>query len=119
VVNLDGAPVADAEVVIEPFDPTQKLGSETVRTDASGKFAILPHSKKAPLSPGKYVILVSKWVRKDGTVPPPPDAMMEKMSGTLKNALPFAYSAKGQGAKFTVEVKPGTNDVGTLDLKSK
>jgi len=111
--------LSDAEVAIEPFDPAQKLGTETVRTDASGKFEIVPHPKKAPLNPGKYAIYVSKWVKKDGTVPAPQDAMMEKMSCTLRNELPPAYSARGLGAKFTADLKAGKNDVGTLDVKRK
>jgi len=119
-IALDGTPVPDAEVVFEPYDRAQKIGSETVRTDAAGKFEITPHPKKKGLSPGKYGIWVSKWVnKKTGAVPKPEDAEMEKAAGVLRNAIPYAYSNREDVPKLTAEIKAGKNDLGTLDLKSK
>jgi len=120
VITLDGTPVPDAEVSIEPFDRTQGIGADVVRTDSAGKFEVKPHAKKKGLSPGKYGIYVSKWVnKKTGQLPPPEEAEMEKAAGTLRNVLPYSYSNREEGPKFTAEIKAGKNDLGTFDVKSK
>jgi len=115
-VTLEGSPVPDAEVVFEPTDKEKGKGGDTVRTDASGKFMVESSSKKAGLKPGKYNVWVSKWVRKDGSSPPPEELEMEKASGVMKNALPPKYSNRESGtAPFTVEIKTGKNE--PLELK--
>ena len=44
---------------------------------------------------------------------------MEKAAGTLRNVLPYNYSNREEGPKFTAEIKAGKNDLGTYDIKSK
>jgi len=119
-VTLDGTPVSDAEVTFEPFDRTQRLGNEIVRTDSSGKFEVKPHPKKKGLAPGKYVVYVSKWVNKTtGKVPDADQMEMDKAGNLLKNALPYKYSNREEAAVLTAEIKSGKNELAPFALQSK
>ena len=74
VVTLDGKEVADASI---QFWPRQKLelGVYSGRTDASGRF--LMRTREVPeVQPGEYHVLVSRDVKKDGTLPGPGDDWM-------------------------------------------
>jgi len=117
-VTLDGAPLTNADVAIEPFDREKGRGGDIVRTDANGKFVVESSPKKAGLKPGKYAVYISKWVRKDGTSPSAEDLEMEKAAGVLKLAVPPQYSNRAEAAIFTLEVKTGKNEPVKFELKS-
>jgi len=119
LVDESNQPVADAEISFEPFDRDQKIGADVTRSDASGRFEIRPHAKKRGLAPGKYGVFVAKWVNKKTKQAPPAEEMeMEKAAGTVYNLYP-RYANREEGPQLTAEVKSGTNDLGTLQVKSK
>jgi hypothetical protein len=120
VVTMDGKPLADAEVELIAYDRSQPLGGDIVQTDASGRFEIKPHPRKSPLKPGKFAVLVSKWVdAKTGRPLPPEDVGMQKMAGTARNLVPSQYNNKEDRSPLSAEIKAGSNDLGTLDVKTK
>jgi hypothetical protein len=93
VVTLDGQPLPDAEVEFIPFDRSQGLGSDLVRTDSAGRFEIKPHPRKAGLKPGKYSVMVSKWIDPKTKQPlAPEDVGMQKAAGTAANIVPLKYN---------------------------
>jgi hypothetical protein len=120
LVTLDGQPLPDAELTFELADRSKGVLTEIVRTDTSGKFEIKPHKKKKSLPPGKYTVYVAKWVdAKTGQVPPPEDVEMQKAAGTVRNAVPEKYNNRAEAPALTAEIKPGSNDIGKFELKSK
>jgi len=119
VVTLDGSPLAEAEVAFERLERTGK-GGEITRTDADGKFAVIPDKQKAGLGPGKYGVFVSKWVdRKTKQAPPAEQIEMAKSAGTVVNLLPPRYNNRQGAPVLTVEIKPGKNEPLQLTLTSK
>jgi hypothetical protein len=117
-VKLDGKPVADADVSLIPKD-NPKLGGRTGRTKADGSFEILPSSRSVPeLQPGKYVALVKRYVKKDGSVPQGEDAAMYQASGEMRNSLPSNY-AEPDKSPLQVELKNGPNSLEPFELKGR
>jgi hypothetical protein len=116
-VRLDGQPLADASVQFHPADDLY-LGLYYGRTDADGRFVLASRAGNS-VKPGKYVVLISKPVKKDGSAPSPEDDPMEMARpGTLHNALPPVYESKAT-SPFTAEVHPGKNDLPLFSLRSK
>src|SRR5262245_8767042 len=120
VVKMDGQPLADAHLVFEPAERDPKLGGDAVRTDADGKFEVLPDRRKRGLRPGKYFVRISKWVdKKTGKVPDPEDFEQLKTANRLRNLVPSQYNDPESNPPFVFDVKSGTNDLGTLEVKTK
>jgi hypothetical protein len=116
-VRLDGQPLADASVQFHPIDDLY-LGLYYARTDADGRFALTSRTGNS-VKPGKYVVLISKPVKKDSTALSPTDDPMEMARpGTLRNALPLLYESKAS-SPFTIETHPGKNELPPFSLKSK
>jgi hypothetical protein len=116
VIHMDGAPLADAEVELVPYDRSESLGGDIGRTDSAGRFEIKPDKRKAPLNPGKYAILVSKWVDAKGQPLSPEEAPMQKMAGTARNLVPEQYNNPQHLSPLSAEIKAGKNDLGTLNV---
>jgi hypothetical protein len=119
-VKMGGKPLADAHLSFEPAEGGPNLGGETVRSDAQGRFEILPDRRKHGLKPGKYFVRVSKWVdKKTGKVPDPEEFEQLKSANQLKNVLPPQYNDPESNPPITVEIKSGTNDLGTLEVRER
>ncbi len=123
LVTLDDQPLADAQVqfVTIPGGPEPGRAVFGARTDASGRYRV-------PAIPGRYRIVVLKWVRKDGytidpnrvdaaqhnaaemDVQPEPDP-----NSPLRQAVPVEYTHESQ----TPFVKDVTATVQTIDLELK
>ena len=136
-VTLDGKPLSDATVLFVPRGNVKSGNSAT--TDASGKFELLPDQNGIVLGAGTYAIVIDKLVdAKTGKTLDPEELAqreaqvgeLEDESGTeldpsdmarragLKNLIPPKYGDP-RTTPFVVEIKPGSNDLGTLELTSK
>jgi hypothetical protein len=116
-VLLDGEPLAGANVQFHPRDDLT-LGLYYGKTDAQGRFTLRGRGGPA-VKPGRYVVLVRRLVKKDGT-PPRADEDQSAfiMPGSLTNTLPELYGDKGS-SPHTVEVRPGHNDLPPIELKRR
>src|SRR5262245_36526647 len=112
IVMMEGQPLADAEVIFEPFDPSKRgQGGDTTRTDAQGKFTFAADRRKFGLKPGKYKVYISKWVdKKTGEVPSPEDYEMKKMGKLLTNKVDEKFSNPEIDPALTAEVKGSGDD---------
>jgi hypothetical protein len=113
VVTLDGQPLANANVQFIPQGET--LGQAGFgKTDDAGRFLIGPAgSKQRGTAPGEYKIVISKYVKPDGSdyIPKPDE---DPMLGNYKELLPPAYSDPSRSA-LTANVPDG----GTKNLEFK
>jgi hypothetical protein len=115
-VTLDGKPVSNASVQLWPKDDVQ-LDMCAGTTNEAGRFE-LKNRLKPEAKPGAYIALVTREVKKDGTLPGPQESAPQlAAAGALRNSLPAIYSDR-QMPVFTFEVKPGPNEF-ALELKSK
>jgi hypothetical protein len=91
-VFLDDQPLANAEAVLTSAAREKKGPSKDFhgKTDADGNFVIKGHGNK-PIPPGKYQILISKYVDKKGREPSEDDYAQLQASGALVNMLPAKY----------------------------
>ncbi|OAI38693.1 hypothetical protein AYO40_01680 [Planctomycetaceae bacterium SCGC AG-212-D15] len=114
-VTLDGQPVSDASVQLWPKEKLG-LGVYSGRTDAVGRFLL--RTREVPeVKPGEYCALVSREVKKDGTLPGPGDDWMALAApGALRNTLPAIYYNR-EHPQFIFDIKPGDNDL-PLELKT-
>jgi hypothetical protein len=120
-VTLDNKPYADAKVEFHPRDNVNMISAEAW-TDADGKFEIPPRPKASGpgLPAGSYVVIVKKWVDKDGKIPSPEDrGMLDAAGGAggVKNVAPAKY---GDTAfpNLTIEVKEGATALDPIKLTS-
>jgi hypothetical protein len=118
-VFLDDKPLANAEVVLtaparEKKGPPKDFHG---KTDAEGNFAIRGHGNK-PIPPGKYQVLISKFVDKKGKEPSEEDYPQLKASDALVNMLPAKYGDPGS-SDFYAEIKEGENVLPPFKLRRK
>ena len=111
-VLLDSKPLTDAQLTFE--GPGGKLAT----TDAEGKFELDGRTPATSLKPGKYVVLVNKWVDKKGNPIDKEDLEQHKSAGTAKNLVPQKYWDI-EFAPLTAEIKEGVNELKPFELKSK
>jgi hypothetical protein len=109
-VLLDGQPVAGARVTFEG------KGGNTIVTDNEGKF-FLEGKTFTIVQPGKYVILVTKFVDKDGKALPPEEYDQAVASNQAVNSLPEKYSGP-EANPLSAEIKDGVNELKPFELKS-
>jgi hypothetical protein len=118
-VTLDGQSLADAQVIFEPVRRRSGLGGGAARTGPDGRFEIRPHPRTGQtLKPGKYVVVITKLVDRNGSVPSPEEFAQLEAAHLLRNLLPSRYNDRAF-SEFKVEIKEGDNDLKTLALKSK
>jgi hypothetical protein len=122
-LTLDKAPLTDATVKLLPKDdPSLGDGCEGV-TASDGKVELLPNAKR-PLKAGRYVVLVTKLVRADGSpFKMDEDIAVRSSSGDglfgSQNVVPAAYSDR-ERALLIVTLTAGENTVNLeLDRKKK
>jgi hypothetical protein len=115
-VLLDGNPLAGAEV---RFEKGGKAGADkfVARTDEEGKFEIVPIGGRS-IEPGKYVVLISKYVDKTGKQTAPEEVEQLRAAGTAKNIVPEKYNDPSS-PNLTAEVKEGKTELAPFDLKTK
>jgi hypothetical protein len=113
-VNLDGRPLAEAKVLFVP-KTNRKLPSSFTRTDAEGRFRLDRHCGQ-PLRPGKYAVLITKYVDKTGKVPDTEEADQPDASGELRNLVPARYNDADR-SPLVVDIKEGENALPTFDLR--
>lgn len=124
VVTLDGKPVSDAQVqfVTKDSDKPSEIRMASGKTDADGKFEILlGPSYGQQLTPGDYVVLVSKYVDKDGKVQQGDiegglDLDQLKSSGDVKNVVPQGYSEM-ESSDIFVDIKSANQEGIQIKLK--
>jgi hypothetical protein len=118
-VTLNGQPLADAQVVFEPVTRKSGLGGAVTRTDQDGKFEVRPQPKSGQtLKPGKYVVLITKLVDKNGNVPSAEEFAQLQRARALRNTLPPRYNDK-DFPQFPVDIKEGDNHLPPFAVKSK
>jgi hypothetical protein len=112
-VLLDGKPVSGARVMFYG-----KGGGGSV-TDGDGKF-YLDGSAFKTVQPGKYIVMVSKYVDvKSGKPIEAEDYDQVVASGKAKNELPDRYSRNEENPLSGIEIKDGMNELKPFELKSK
>jgi hypothetical protein len=85
-------------------------------SDAEGRFRL--KGRDGPeVKPGRYVVLIKRLVRKDGTPPTAEDLQKADPMTQWRNSLPDLYSERDR-TPHVVDVQPGRNDF-PLELKSK
>jgi hypothetical protein len=120
MVTLDNKPLADAQVEIKPLGRKTGLGGAITKTDENGRFEVRSRPQtKQTLKPGKYVVLIAKWVDKNDNVPDKEEFEQLKSAGRLHNKLPSKYNDEAFPAFPAIEIKEGDNDLKTFALKNK
>jgi hypothetical protein len=109
-VLLDSKPVAGARVTFEG------KGGTIAVTDNEGKF-FLDGKAFSTVQPGKYVVLVTKFVDKEGKDVSAEDYDQKVASGDAVNSLPAVYSTPEQNP-LSAEIKDGMNELKPFELKS-
>jgi hypothetical protein len=119
MVLLDDQPLAGATVQFWPKDDlTLGLAYSNGTTDRDGRFRL--KSRDGPvLKPGRYIVLVKRLVKPDGTPPTVEEATRADPLTAWRNTLPELYSDKEHTPHNAVEIRPGHNDLPPLNLKSK
>jgi hypothetical protein len=114
-VMLDGAPLADAEVL---FEKREKEGGSNsgAKTNADGKLQVVTMGK--PVVAGTYLVAVSKYVDKKGKVLDPGEIQQLRMAGLAKNIVPDKFT-NPMTSDLKVELKQGDFEIPPFDLKSK
>ena len=110
-LKLDTEPLTDADVRIIPKDDPSLGDGCGGRTAADGKVEILVSSKK-PMRPGRYVVLVTKTVGKDGTAIKMDEdiAVRPGRDGAGRNSLPAIYNDR-ERSPLIVTLSAGENTV--------
>src|SRR5262245_8865379 len=117
-VTFDNKPLTDAQVSFESRQDT-KLGGFSAKTDAEGKFEVKADLRAGrAIKPGKYVVLIKKFVDKKGKVPNEEDFGQLEAAGDLVNVVPPEYSDQ-ERALITVDITPGTTNLQPFQLTSK
>ena len=115
-VEMDGKPVANATVYFRP-DGQKAFSGAIGITDASGKYELKTDlgegktQKGCPL--GAYHITISKFVKEDGTSPPPNSTDPNDMLGAHES-IPLAYTTPNE--EMTFEVTASTTPL-VYDIK--
>ncbi len=115
IVRLNGTPLADAGVQLRPKEDPGVL-AYAATTGPDGRFQIATPDGK-PVKPGRYVVLVTKLVKKDGTLPKEDDPPRELAPGALRSVIPELYGDENR-SPLVVEIQEGNNDLPPFDLNS-
>jgi hypothetical protein len=119
-VTLDGKSLADADVRFWPKDDPE-LGSFGDRTGSDGTFTIkLDSGYKQTVKAGKFVVTISKLVKKDGTLPKSREEedMMRHAPGALREVVPERYLDRKRQL-LVVDIQKGTTECPPFELTSK
>jgi hypothetical protein len=116
-VLLDGRPLDGAAVQFWPKDDLE-LGVYRGKAGPDGTFELRGREDNQ-VKPGRYIVVISRNVKKDGTLPTKEDDQMAlAVPGALRNTLPARYSDRND-PPFTVEVKAGDNQVPPFEVKTR
>lgn len=119
VVTLDGKPLAGATVTLIadlPASTREFPPTASGRTDEMGRFTLQIGVGMEGAVPGKYKVVVSQVVAKEGaTLQEGIDVRQLMMSGQAEEKLPPTYSDPLQ-TTLTVEVPPEGSDALKLEL---
>jgi hypothetical protein len=118
-LTLDQQPLTDADVKLIPKDDPELGDGIEGRTASDGKVDLVPNPKR-PFKAGRYILLVRRLVREDGTPFKLEEDIAVRTSSTeanfgAHNDVPAAYWDR-QRALIIVDVTPGESTV-TQDLK--
>ena len=117
-VTLDGKPLANADIMLEPTGSTPGQ-AVFAKTDSAGKFALgTPDGKRKGAAVGSYIVVINKLVKPDGTdfIPDPNQGPMD--TGGFKELLQPTYSVREQ-SQLTAEIPAAGNKALQFTLKSK
>ncbi len=115
-VLLNGQPLADAEVLFE-MKSKEGAAKYVARSDAEGKFAVVPPGGKA-IIPGTYRVAITKWVDKKGKVTDPAEIDQLRAAGMAKNVVPDQYSDFAT-TPLTAQLQDGKTELPPFDIKAK
>jgi hypothetical protein len=119
VVLLDDKPLGNANVMLVPQGETRGDRGSFGRTDATGKFAVAsPDGKRKGTAVGSYRIVISKFVKPDGSDFIPDPNVGPDETGGYKELLPVTYSDAAQST-LTAEVPAGGTKGLEFKLKGK
>lgn len=111
-VLLDGKELSDAQVVFEG------KGGGVTRTNSEGKFQFDGATPATTVQPGKYLVLITKFVDKKGNLPDAEEYEQLVAANLVKNLVPAKYSDL-EVAPLTADVHEGVTELKPFDLKSK
>ena len=112
VVRLDGAPLADADVIAVPIGGTKGMGGGS-RTNVNGEFKMSHVRGEMGLPEGEYKITVSLRKLPDGSVPPANDPTPPIDSHAVEIAA--AIIQQMQPDVFAVAGQPGDDDFAAVN----
>lgn len=109
-VLLDGKPVEGIRLSFQPLSGTKAVGGCWAVTDEDGSFKVTHFSNKSGLPPGKYQVLFSRRVKKDGSVMGPDESPTMVQS---QESISKMYNDPARAGKHNqVEVfEDGTSDL--------
>lgn len=113
-VTLDGAPLADADVMAIPVADTPGMGG-MARTDSAGSFSLVHMRGEKGLPPGTYQVKVSLRKNPDGSVPPVDDQTPEIESQAVETLPPIYSKLENSVLTFSLAADGGPIK---LELKS-
>jgi hypothetical protein len=113
LVMLDGSPLADAELLFEKRDK-EGVGKFGARCNAEGKFEV-PNIPGRNIAPGKYVVLITKWVDKKGKITEPAEIDQLRAAGLARNIVPDKYG-DAASSPLSAEIKEGKNELPKFEL---
>jgi hypothetical protein len=113
LVVLDGSPLADAELLFEKRDK-EGVGKFNAKTNAEGKFEV-PNIAGRTIAPGKYQVLITKWVDKKGKITAPEEVDQLRAAGNARNIVPEKYSDPAF-TPLVAEIKEGKTELPKFEL---
>jgi hypothetical protein len=118
-VLLDDKPLGNANVMLVPKGETRGGSASYGMTDAAGKFAVgPPDGKRKGTAVGSYQVVISKYVKPDGSDFIPDPNVGPDETGGYRELLPATYSDAAQST-LTAEVPAGGAKGLEFKLKSK
>lgn len=122
-ITLDGQPLAEASVVLEPAVMGKDKGSynrsSNAVTDAEGKFQMTTYGENDGLPVGKYKVAVVKQTRKNPPGMDPEMATPEQLAKVVvKDIVPVKYNSMTTSG-LEVEVTASGLQPATIALQSK
>jgi len=118
-VLLDEKPLPNANVQFVPTGETRGATASYGKTDAAGKFVVTsPDHRRKGVAVGSYQVVISKYVKPDGSDFVPDPNVGPDESGGYRELLPLTYSDPAQST-LTAEVPTGGAKGLEFKLKSK
>ena len=118
VIQLDGQPLADADISAVPIGATPGVGGAS-RSNASGEFNMMYARGESGLPPGEYKLAVSLRKFKDGSVPPADDPTPPIDSQATETLAPRYSDINQSILTLTVAATPAPTELKLESAKQR